>query len=168
MLNQSSDRLAPDSTLEKMSGSASANPSRAGDGKRSVTQTAALMWLTTLSLTQGIAAADEKAEAVRRPSAWGMLGTHNACVIFREYRKTKIGFFVVVVTAKTHGELEVVETSDGYAMDQKKYVEDEATMAQLQHRAIKDGLRYVKLQDKYSPEELQAARALCKQDVVSE
>jgi hypothetical protein len=97
-----------------------------------------------------------------------MLGTHNACVIFREYRKTKVGFFVVVVTAKTHAELEVLETTDGYTMDRGKYIEDEATMDQLQHRAIKDGLRYVKVKDKYTPEELQAARALCKQEVVSE
>lgn len=97
-----------------------------------------------------------------------MLGAHKACVIFREYQKTKVGFFVVVVTAKTHGELEVIEASDGYSMDQKKYVEDEATMNQLQHRAIKDGLRYVKVQDKYTSDELEAARVLCQQDVVAE
>jgi hypothetical protein len=128
----------------------------------------ALLGLTALAPTFGIATADEKPESTRAPSAWGMLGTHKACVIFREYRKTKVGFFVVVVTAKTHGELEVLEASDGYEMDQKKYIEDEATMDQLQHRAIKDRLRYVKVQDKYTPEELEAARALCRQDVVME
>jgi hypothetical protein len=64
----------------------------------------------------GISAADEKPAAPAAPSAWGMLGEHRACVIFREYRKTKVGFFVVIVTTKTHGELEVVETTDGYVM----------------------------------------------------
>ena len=134
----------------------------------SIKKKAALLGFIALALDCGIAAADEKPEATRTPSVWGMLGTHNACVIFREYRKTKVGFFVVVVTTKTHGELEVIEATDGYAMDQKKYIEDEATMDQLQHRAIKDGVRYVKVQDKYTPEELQAARAACKQDTVTE
>jgi hypothetical protein len=112
--------------------------------------------------------ADEKPAAPRAPVAWGLLGAHKACVIFREYRKTKVGFFVVLITTKTHSELEVIETTDGYAMDQSKYVEDEPTMDLLQHRAIKDELRYVKVGDKYTPAELEAARALCRQEVVSE
>ena len=116
----------------------------------------------------GPSAAQEKPAAPRAPSAWGMLGTHKACVIFREYRKTKVGFFVVVITTKTHSELEVVETTDGYVMDPTKYVEDDTTMDALQHRAIKEELRYVKVQDKYTPAELEAARALCKQEVVTE
>ena len=53
-------------------------------------------------------------------------------------------------------------------MDSSKYVEDEATMDQLQHRAIKDELRHVKVQDKYTPAELEATRALCKQEAVTE
>jgi hypothetical protein len=137
-------------------------------GAGPITKATALLWLIAFAWTCGTATADEKPEESRAPSAWGMLGTHNACVIFREYRKTKVGFFVVVVTAKTHGELEVIEATDGYAMDRGKYIEDEATMDQLQHRAMKDGLRYVKVKDKYTPEELQASRALCKQEVVSE
>ena len=53
-------------------------------------------------------------------------------------------------------------------MEQKKWVEDEPTMDELQHRAMKDGLRYVKIQDKYTPEELEAARALCQKENVTE
>ena len=124
--------------------------------------------VASLASVCGISAADEEPVAPHAPSAWGLLGEHKACVIFREYRKTKVGFFVVVITAKTHGELEVIETTDGYVMDQKKYVEEEATMDQLQHRAIKDGLRYVKIQDKYTPEDLEAARALCRKETVTE
>src|SRR5215467_13479541 len=99
------------------------------------------MLTTVCDVTLG----DEKPAAqAHSPSAWGLLGAHKACVIFREYRKTKVGFFVVVITAKTHSELEVIETTDAYVMDPKKWIEDEATMDQLQHRAYKDGLRYVK------------------------
>src|ERR1700757_1645488 len=76
--------------------------------------------LATLVSFSGTSAADEKSAAPRAPSAWGMLGTHKACVIFREYRKTKVGFFVVVITTKTHSELEVIETTDGYVMDPSK------------------------------------------------
>jgi hypothetical protein len=47
------------------------------------------------------------------------------------------------VTAKSHGEREVVD------------------MNELQRRAVKDAIRYVKIQDKYTPEDLEAARALC-------
>jgi hypothetical protein len=134
----------------------------------STTKVLALLGLAVLASLFGIAGADEKAEPPRTPSAWGMLGAHKACVIFREYRRTKVGFFVVIVTTNTHSELAVIETTGGYAMDQPKYVEDEATMDQLQHRAIRDELRYVKVRDKYTPEDLEAARALCNQDVVTE
>ena len=125
--------------------------------------------LTATAVVSRIGLADEKPDTkARAPSAWGILSLPKACVIFREYHKTKVGFFVVVVTAKTHGELEVIETTNGYVMDQKKWVEDEATMDALQHRAMKDALRYVKIQDKYTPGELEAARALCQKDNVEE
>ncbi|MDE2137251.1 MAG: hypothetical protein KGJ68_07420 [Gammaproteobacteria bacterium] len=125
--------------------------------------------LAALACAGGISAADEKASAPpHTPSAWGLLTAHKACVIFREYRKTKVGFFVLIITAKTHSELEVIETTDGYVMDPKTYVEDEATMDVLQHRAIRDGLRYVKVADKYTPAELEAARALCRQEEITE
>jgi hypothetical protein len=114
------------------------------------------------------AAADaEQAPTPRAPHAWGIVTHSKGCVIFREYRKTKVGFWVVVVTTKTHSELEVVET-DGYELDQKIWIEDEATMEELQRRAIRDGIRYVKIPDKYTPEELEAARTLCRKDNLAE
>ena len=133
--------------------------------RRLMKSVALLMSMTTIST---VTLANDKPTPPRAPLAWGQLGAHKACVIFREYQKTKVRFFVVAATAKTHGELEVIESTDGYVMDQHTYVEDEATMDQLQHRAIRDELRYVKVQDKYKPEELEAARALCKKEVVTE
>jgi len=105
--------------------------------------------------------ADEKSSAANRePIAWGLLSHSKGCVIFREYKKTKIGFWVVAVTAKSHGELEVIEALD-YQLDQKVWIENEENMNELQRRAIKDSVRYVKIQDKYTPDELEAARTLC-------
>jgi len=114
------------------------------------------------------ASADTKLGAESpEPIVWGILSHSKGCVIFREYKKTKVGFFVVVVTAKSHGELEVVET-DGYVMDPKVWIENEENMNALQRVAIKDGIRYVKIQDKYTPADLEAARALCRKDSVTD
>ena len=124
--------------------------------------------VTVIILSRACIADEKPKEETRTPTAWGLLSGNKACVIFREYRKTKVGFFVIVVTTKTHSELEVIEATEGYVMDQKKFVEDEATMDALQRRAIKDGLRFVKIQDKYTAEELEAARALCRKDTVTE
>jgi hypothetical protein len=108
--------------------------------------------------------ADTKSSAEsREPVAWGLLSQSKGCVIFREYKKTKVGFWVVVVTAKSHGELEVIETV-GYELDPKVWIENEENMNELQRRAMKDSIRYVKIQDKYTAEELEAARALCRKD----
>jgi hypothetical protein len=108
--------------------------------------------------------ADTKSSAEsREPVAWGLLSQSKGCVIFREYKKTKVGFWVVVVTAKSHGELEVIETV-GYELDPKVWIENEENMNELQRRAMKDSIRYVKIQDKYTTEELEAARALCRKD----
>ena len=96
----------------------------------------------------------------RAPVVWGITSEAKGCVIFREYTKTKVGFYLVVVTTKSHSELEVIE-SDGYTVEPTKWVEDEAGMNELQRRAVKDQIRYVKVQDKYTPDELEAARAIC-------
>lgn len=97
----------------------------------------------------------------RAPVAWGLTAGNEHCIIFREYKKSKGAFYLVVVTVKTHMELEVIE-SDGFNIDPKVYVEDQPTMDALNSRALNERLRYVKIQDKYTPDELQAARDLCK------
>jgi hypothetical protein len=83
-------------------------------------------------------------------------------VIFREYTRTQIGFFVVVAGVSAQREIEVIEATN-YVMDPKVWVEDQAGIDELQRRAIDNGLRYVKLQDPYTPANLEAARALCQQ-----
>ena len=136
--------------------------------RRAVTKTLTLSVLLATIPCSGIADEKPKAAEARAPSAWGVLSPVKACVIFREYQKTKVGFYVLIVTTKTHAELEVIQTTNGYTMDKTKLVEDEATMHELDHRAMKDQIRYVKIQDKYTPEELEAARAMCQKENVTE
>jgi hypothetical protein len=128
----------------------------------------AAMLCASYAICPRAAGADTKASTEsREPVAWGLLSHSKGCVIFREYRKTKVGFWVVVVTTKSHGELEVVETY-GYSIDPKVWVENDENMNELQRRATKDAIRYVKIQDKYTPEELEAARAICAKESVAQ
>src|SRR6266850_6639082 len=68
----------------------------------------------SVSVICTIALAKDKPTPPHAPVAWGQLGDHKACIIFREYQKTKVRFYVVAATKKTQGELEVVEVTDGY------------------------------------------------------
>ena len=95
------------------------------------------------------------------PIAWGIMSNAKGCVIFREYSKNTLGFFVVAGGVSSHGELEVVET-DGYTLSKPVWKEDQESMNELQRLANQDKIRYVKVQGKYTPDELEAARALCR------
>ncbi|HEV3017890.1 MAG TPA: hypothetical protein VGY49_02620 [Burkholderiaceae bacterium] len=99
--------------------------------------------------------------APRAPIAWGIMNDAKGCVIFREYSKSTLGFFVVAAGVSSHGELEVVET-DGYTLSKPVWLEDQDSMNELQRLANQDKIRYVKVQAKYTPGELEAARALCR------
>ena len=112
-------------------------------------------------LTGPVATSGDTPQPSRAPVAWGLTAGNEHCIIFREYKKSKGAFYVVVVTVKWHMELEVVET-DGFTFDPKVLVEDQPTMDALNSRALNERLRYVKIQDKYTPDELQAARDMCK------
>ena len=111
--------------------------------------------------------ADNKSQTeFRAPFAWGVLSAAKGCVIFREYTKSKknvLGY----KDEKPQSELEVVET-DGYVLEPKEWEESDASLHELQIRALANGVRYVKVQDKYTPEELQAARALCQKESLIE
>lgn len=97
------------------------------------------------------------------PTAWGIMSKPNGCVIFREYGKTKVGFFVVAVTAKREGYLEVVE-SRGYHMPTSVWPQTQESMDELQRIATANVLRFVKIQDGYPPGELETARDMCEQE----
>lgn len=104
--------------------------------------------------------------AADAPVAWGLTSGARHCVIFQESKKTTGAFFIVAATLKTVGKLDVVEVvgaaDDGFTFTPTTYVEDQATMNDLQTRALHERLRFVKIPAHYSPELLQAARDLCK------
>jgi hypothetical protein len=103
----------------------------------------------------------------RAPIAWGIMNNATGCVIFREYSKSTVGFFVVAAGVTTHGELEVVE-ANGYTLSKPVWSEDQESLNELQRLANQDRIRYVKVQGKYTPDELEAARAICQKKNASE
>lgn len=126
------------------------------------TITAALVCLA-LTACVTVKTPQSRPKTAQEPVAWGLFSKPKGCVIFREYSKTQVGFFVVAVTTKSHGELEVVE-SQGYDMQPKVWQQTKESMDELQRLAMKEKLRYVKIPDKYLPEELESARKLCEKE----
>ena len=106
------------------------------------------------------ALAKEKQKAEEDPVVWGVLDRNSGCVIFKESRKTTGKFFGVAIETKTFGVLDVIETKN-YEMTQKKWTEDQQNMNELQRLAVKDMVKFVKIQENYSPNLLAKARASC-------
>jgi hypothetical protein len=98
----------------------------------------------------------------QEPVVWGLLSQNAGCVIFKEYSKTTGAFWVIAATSKTVSGLEVVETRN-YKLEPAKWLETEENLDELQQRAMTDKLKYVKLPDKYSSEQLARARTMCKE-----
>jgi Spy/CpxP family protein refolding chaperone len=95
------------------------------------------------------------------PIAWGMLSHNTGCVIFEEGHKTTGMFWGVAVTTKTAGKLTVIEAQN-YTPSQKVYLETQDVMDDMMRRAQTDHIKYVKIPEKYPPELLEKARAMCK------
>ena len=107
-------------------------------------------------------AANKKAQN-EEPVVWGALSQNTGCVIFKEGHKTSGMYWGVAVTTKRVGKLTVIEAQN-YDLGQKEILETQESMDDLTQRARKDHIKFVKIQEKYSPEQLEAARAMCKQD----
>jgi hypothetical protein len=105
-------------------------------------------------------AADKKPQG-QRPIVWGILTNNTGCVIFKEGHKTSGMFWGVAVTTKTVGKLTVIETQN-YTLDQDVVLETQENMNDLMLRAQTDHIKFVKIPEKYTPELLDKARAMCK------
>ena len=114
-------------------------------------------------LTPASLFAQKKAAPEPDPVAFGMLSNNSGCVIFAEGHKTSGKFYGVAVTTKTVGKLTLIETQ-GYTFDQKEVLETQDNLNNLMRLAQKDHVKFVKIQEKYSPELLEKARASCKPD----
>jgi hypothetical protein len=119
------------------------------------------IFLIALMLPVSIAA--EQKNSTKEPIAWGAISQNTGCVIFQEGHKTNGKFWGVAVTTKTYGLLTVIETKN-YTMEEKQILETQENIDTLTQRAVKDRVKFVKIPEKYSPELLEKARALCKQD----
>jgi hypothetical protein len=99
--------------------------------------------------------------ANQEPVAWGMQSGNQGCVIFGETQTVTTendgsnGF-----TTHTVKELEVVETQHA-TLPRKKYDETKEDLDALQALSMQDLLKYVRIPKKYTPEQLEKARAMC-------
>jgi hypothetical protein len=107
--------------------------------------------------------ATDKNSQEKEPVVWGMLSHNTGCVIFQEGRKTSGAFWGVAVTTKTVGKLTVLETQN-YTLDQKVYLETQENLDALMQKAQQDKVKYVKIPEKYTQEQLEKARAMCAQN----
>jgi len=105
--------------------------------------------------------ASGKSTPPQDPVSWGILSQNAGCVIFEEGHKTKGMYWGVAVTAKITGKLTVIEAQD-YTLPQKEYLETQDVMNDLMRLAQKDQIKFVKIPEKYPPELLEKARAMCK------
>jgi hypothetical protein len=65
------------------------------------------------------------------------------------------------VTTKTSGKLTVIEAQN-YTLNQKVFLETQDVMDDMMRRAQTDHIKYVKIPEKYPPDLLDKARAMCK------
>ncbi len=106
--------------------------------------------------------AQDKAQSAA-PVVWGVLSGNSSCVIFAEGHKTSGRFYGIAVTAKTVGKLTLLEAQN-YTFQDKEVLETQENMNNLMQMAKKDHVKFVKIQEKYSPELLEKARSLCTPD----
>lgn len=119
-----------------------------------------LVYFATLVIGAGLADACWAGE----PVVWGPSTGAKACVILREYEKLDVSSLHdgTGTIAASRFELAVV-TSNGNSLSQTTWPDDQTTMNELQRIAITDQTRFVKVDDRYSPEDLQGAQSLCRQ-----
>jgi hypothetical protein len=85
-------------------------------------------------------------------------------VIFRQYTEKNTKFWGVAISQSRVSALEVIETQN-YELAQKRWVGQDGA-DELTRLAVKDRLKYVKIPEKYTPSQLQKARAACKESAV--
>ena len=107
-------------------------------------------------------AKDKKAKVEEDPTVWGMVNQNASCVIFKEFRKTNAKFWGVAITTKTYSGLEVIETQND-DLSPKKWMEDQESMDQLVRISVKDKIKFVKIPEKYTNNQLEKARLACKE-----
>ena len=123
------------------------------------------MCLLVVALTAPSFANDKKAKVDEDPVVFGITSQNEGCVIFRQYTEKNTKFWGVAVSQSRVSALEVIEMQN-YDLPQKKWVGQDGA-DQLTHLAVKDKIKYVKIPEKYTPNQLEKARAACKESAVT-
>lgn len=95
------------------------------------------------------------------PVAWGMQSGTDGCVIFGEFKTTQTenlgqnGFSTHTIT-----QLEVLDAMHAN-LPQKKYAETKEGLDALDALGMQQHLKFVKIPKKYTPAQMQQAKALC-------
>jgi hypothetical protein len=124
------------------------------------------IFLLVVALTTPSFANDKKAKVEEDPIVWGITSQNRGCVIFKQYTNTNTKFWGVAITQRRVGALEVIETQN-YDLPQKKWIEDQNGADQLMRLSVKDRIKFVKIPEKYTPNQLEKARAACKESSVT-
>jgi hypothetical protein len=107
---------------------------------------------------------DKKAKVEEDPVVFGITGQNAGCVIFKQSTEKNTKFWGVAVSQSRVSALEVIETQN-YELSQKKWVGQDGA-DELTRIAVKDRIKYVKIPEKYTPNQLEKARAACKESAV--
>jgi hypothetical protein len=118
-----------------------------------------------VAMTAPTFANDKKAKVDEDPVVFGITTQNAGCVIFRQYTEKNTKFWGVAVSQSRVSALEVVETQN-YDLSQKKWVGQDGA-DELMRIAVKDRIKYVKIPEKYTPNQLEKARAVCKESAVT-
>lgn len=115
--------------------------------------------VAALAMGPGSFAKDKTAN--QDPVAWGMQSGNTGCVIFRETQTVTTepngpnGF-----TTHTVSELEVIDAIHA-TLPKNKFDETKEGLDTLNDLGMKQQLKYVKIPKKYTPEQMEKAKALC-------
>ena len=104
-------------------------------------------------------AKDQKAD--QAPVSWGMQSGQTGCVIFRESEEQTSTMTNGQVQYFTVKQLEVVDQQNA-KLPHKKYSETKDDLTALQNFSEQNHVKFVKIPKKYTPAQLQAAQAMCK------
>jgi len=121
--------------------------------------------LLVVALTAPAFANDKKAKVEEDPIVFGVTSQNAGCVIFRQYTEKNTKFWGVAVSQSKVSALEVLETQN-YDLTRKKWVGQDGA-DELMRIAAKDRIKYVKIPEKYTPNQLEKARAVCKESTVA-
>jgi hypothetical protein len=113
-----------------------------------------------MSLAVGAVSFAKDKTADQAPVAWGMQSGNDGCVIFRESEEMSTVSENGTYKSYNIKQLEVVEAIKA-TLPKKKYSETKEDLDALGQAGMQDHLKFVKIPKKYTPDQMEKAKALC-------